>query len=141
MGESLMEIPELRFSRIEVLTWMRCLEKSYLNRFYVDMEKQWFIESQRFSKLSEEQQVYWLAKLLFLLTIFARDCYAVGSDGVSAPEKLRRFNEIMHRISSHQLSVAESDKQRMGDDVLFEMIAMELELLNVDMEYIVEKLR
>ena len=40
-----------------------------------------------------------LAKVAFELTIRGRDTYEPGTSGVSAPNRLRALNEVMHRLT------------------------------------------
>lgn len=57
--------------------------------------------------LAPKQQARLLARVSFELTIAARSTYIPGSDGVAAPEQLRAFNEIQHRVSSCLLELLE----------------------------------
>jgi hypothetical protein len=52
------------------------------------MALEWSKELDRFRKMTQEQQLAWFSQLLFLLSMFARDTYEVGTDGVSKPREL-----------------------------------------------------
>jgi len=56
--------------------------------------------------------------------MLARATYAIGSDGVDNPIALRRFNELLHRVSDQQLSIARGKLERMPDEQFFEMLAL-----------------
>ena len=46
-----------------------------------------------------EAKIAFLAKVAFELTIRGRDTYEPGTSGVSAPNRLRALNEVMHRLT------------------------------------------
>lgn len=62
------------------------------------------MRKEEFRRQLEQLDSYWLslfcALLLHRLTVEARDTYAPGSGAVADPERLRSFNEIVHRISA-----------------------------------------
>jgi CRISPR/Cas system Type II protein with McrA/HNH and RuvC-like nuclease domain len=49
--------------------------------------------------LSDKEKVAFLSRLAHEITICARDTYEVGTDDVLAPEILRGYNELMHRVT------------------------------------------
>jgi hypothetical protein len=59
----------------------------------------WDAEAAKYLALTREARLRWMAKLLFALTMFARDTYTVGGLGLDDPERMRRFNELTHRAT------------------------------------------
>jgi len=51
-----------------------------------------------FANITREQQTVVLASYAHSLTVAARDTYTAGKDGVADPRRLRRINEIQHRV-------------------------------------------
>jgi hypothetical protein len=94
-------------------------------------EHTWEGELERFSNMSQLEQLYWLSNLLYLLSMFARDTYEVGTDGVSKPNDLRRFNELVHRVATFQRQVAMSDVSRMSNSDLFDLIEQHMSVLEL----------
>jgi len=48
---------------------------------------------------TNHQKTVLLVRLACELTICARDTYEVGTDRVLQPERLRAFNELLHRVT------------------------------------------
>jgi hypothetical protein len=88
----------------------------------------WQSEIQRFLGLAADARQKWLLDLLFALTVFARDTYTVGGNTLDDPERLRRFNELMHRTVT-QLRNALSGNPGMPDDVFGKMVGEEVAAL------------
>ena len=88
----------------------------------------WEEEIQRFLALAGLARQKWLADLLFALTVFARDTYTVGGNGLDDPERMRRFNELMHR-AVNQLRNEFSGSRGMPDDVFGKMVSEEAKAL------------
>lgn len=65
---------------------------------------------------------------MFALTVFARDTYTVGGNGLDDPERMRRFNELIHR-AVNQLRNDLSGGRGMPDDVFGQMVGEEVEAL------------
>lgn len=82
----------------------------------------------------------WLSRLMFFISMFARDTYEVGTKSVDKPDKLRCFNELLHRISSKQLNSLINEAGGIPDNQFFEMISEEIELLGIDSEDLIESL-
>jgi hypothetical protein len=57
-----------------------------------------------------------------MLTILARDTYAVGEDGLSHPSRLRTINEVQHRVTSFLIALRKEEAQRYPDDLLVRII-------------------
>jgi hypothetical protein len=90
-------------------------------------ERTWNSELLRFREIGLLGQLQWLSQLIFLLTMFARETYEPGADGVVAPERLRRFNELVHRVAAFQKKIANSWSEGLPDEALFRMLADRLE--------------
>lgn len=65
-----------------------------------------------------EGQILFLSAVLVELTIFARDTYALDGVGVSDPIRLRAFNELSHKITSHLRKLLNDSPERYPDDVI-----------------------
>ncbi len=92
----------------------------------------WKHELDRYIKFDFEQKVVWLSRLLFSISMFARDTYEPGTVYVEKPIELRRFNELLHRIASQQLDIALGESERMPDEQFFTMISEEIGQLGLD---------
>ena len=75
-----------------------------------------------FSSPSIEEKEEFLAQLMHELTVIARDSYEVGQDGLTNPQRVRRINEVQHRISAFLCALLRGDPQRYPDDVLLKII-------------------
>ena len=75
-----------------------------------------------FTSYSREEKKEFLAHLLYELTIVARDSYEVGRDGLSNPERVRRINEIQHRVSAFLWALLRDDARRYPDDFLVRIV-------------------
>ena len=85
-----------------------------------------------FSHYSPQEKSDFLLQLAHALTIIARDTYEVAGEGLTQPARLRRLNEVQHRIASFLVALMrQEDGQRYPDDVLVRLIlehAEDLEL-------------
>ena len=88
----------------------------------------WESEIRRFLTLTGFARQRWLADLLFALTVFARDTYTVGGNGLDDPERMRRYNELMHR-TVNQLRKDFTGGRGMPDDVFGKLVSEEAEVL------------
>jgi hypothetical protein len=75
-----------------------------------------------FVSYSSEDKEEFLAHLIHELTIIARDSYEVGQDGVTNPQRLRRINEVQHRISDFLCALLHNNPHRYPDDVLMRIV-------------------
>lgn len=75
-----------------------------------------------FSHLSNAEEAEFLAVLGHELTITARDTYEVGAENIVNQPKIRRINEIQHRIFLQILSLVKRKEKCYPDDVLIQMI-------------------
>lgn len=102
--------------------------------------RMWKTELSRFRAMAQLEQLCWLSSLLFLLSMCARDTYEAGTDSVSRPEDLRRFNELIHRIATYQKKVSVACTGGLPDDSLFRMLESQLKVLGVDSQRVLESL-
>ena len=93
----------------------------------------WDDELARFKKLNLRKKGIWASLIIFQLSIYARSTYEPGTEQVLHPKYLRRFNELVHRISSWQRDIL-MNASGTSDDDIFEMISDELEYLKVPSE-------
>jgi hypothetical protein len=75
-----------------------------------------------FLSYSIEEKEEFLAQLMHELTVIARDSYEVGRDGLVNPQRVRRINEVQHRISSFLCALLRNNPWRYPDDVLMKII-------------------
>ncbi len=75
-----------------------------------------------FCNMTQTQQIVFLASYANRLTVAARDTYVAGEDAVADPCRLRRMNEIQHRVTGHLLHLLQSNPERYPDDVLMSII-------------------
>ncbi len=75
-----------------------------------------------FSSYSLGEKAEFLAGLMYELTIVARDSYEAGGTGLTNPERVRRVNEVQHRLSAFLWAVLRNDPRRYPDDVLVKII-------------------
>lgn len=71
-----------------------------------------------FRQYCPQEQSAFLLHLAHALTIIARDTYEVGGQGVSQPARLRRINEMQHRVTSFLIALMHQDTRRYPDEVL-----------------------
>lgn len=76
-----------------------------------------------FLGLPREEQIETLIRLCHELTIVARDTYEVGGSGLVHPARLRRINEVQHRICGQILALLRNDPHRYPNVVLMGMIS------------------
>ena len=101
----------------------------------------WHAELARFRQLSQLEKLAWLSQAIHLISMFARDTYEVGTDGVLQPRELRRFNELVHRIATFTKKIARGDGEGMPDSDLFEMIERELDGLGIQHDEVLRRLQ
>jgi geranylgeranyl pyrophosphate synthase len=70
--------------------------------------------------MTPDGRVAWRFRAILALTILARDTYVAGSDGVADPRRLRRFNELIHRIAGRQVAIDMDDE---AIESLFQLIS------------------
>ncbi|HEY0080735.1 MAG TPA: hypothetical protein VGB73_19180 [Pyrinomonadaceae bacterium] len=75
-----------------------------------------------FSSYSRSEKEEFLAQLMYELTLVARASYEAGGDGLTELQRVRRINEVQHRISAFLLALLRDEPQRYPDDVLVRII-------------------
>lgn len=75
-----------------------------------------------FGNLSLQEQIRLLARYCYELTLAARDTYQLDTEAVADPIRLRRLNEIQHRVTSHLGALLDERTQRYPDDVIVKCI-------------------
>ncbi len=75
-----------------------------------------------FSNLTADEQKSFLAHLTHYLTIVARDTYEAETEKIINQAKMRRINEIQHRLLSHLITLLENSSERYPDDVLIRIV-------------------
>jgi hypothetical protein len=60
--------------------------------------------------------------------------YEAGTEAVSDPERLRRLNELLHRIADHNLAVLGDDERRRPDEVFLQILFEDLPSLGMSEE-------
>lgn len=86
-----------------------------------------FKEMDKLSQLSE------LGRIVYHISMYARETYEAGSERVIDANKLRRINEIIHRISSLHLSISSVKEEDISSfiDGTFEMLEYEVASINL----------
>ena len=100
----------------------------------------WTAEVSRYCAVPVSDQCRWLAKLAFLLTISARHTYVVGGNGLVDPVRMRRFNELAHRVTG-QLVSKTTGSQNIPDREFGAMVGEELSSLGVSLDSLVSQLK
>ncbi|MCA1592313.1 MAG: hypothetical protein LC754_06620 [Acidobacteria bacterium] len=75
-----------------------------------------------FSSYSAEEKKEFLAQLTYELTVLARGCYEAGQDGLNDPQRMRRINEVQHRVSAFLWALLRDDPLRFPDELLVRLI-------------------
>ena len=107
----------------------------------MSMPETWSIELTKFLAMNSMEKITWLSHLMFFLSMFARETYCADSGGVENPLALRSYNELLHRIASHQLKIAKNDSEGMPDDQFFEMLAMMVNEVGLREDTLLERLQ
>jgi hypothetical protein len=75
-----------------------------------------------FSNYSRQEKIDFLVHFAHTLTILARDTYEVGGEGLTQPSRLRRMNEVQHRIMGVLLALMKQEVKRYPDDVFVQLL-------------------
>ena len=75
-----------------------------------------------FSSYSAEEKKEFIAQLSYELTVVARGCYEEGQDGLADARRLRRINEVQHRVCAFLWALLRDDPERYPDDVLIRIV-------------------
>lgn len=71
-----------------------------------------------YAGLTDPERLRFLPYLGYCLTISARNTYEVGTDEVIDPPKLRRFNEVFHRLFGHISEMTRGAPSRSDSDLI-----------------------
>ena len=91
----------------------------------------WDAESSRYLALPRDARLQWMARLLFALTMFARGTYTVGGSGLDDPERMRRFNELTHRIAGQLRNQIDGFVGR-PEETFIEMLGAGIQEIGID---------
>ena len=105
------------------------------------MGELWLEELSKFLKLSQLQKIAWLSRLLFFISMFARDTYQVGTNQVDKPDELRRYNELLHRISSYLMELVSNDPEATLGDQFFLTLTSAVEELDINVLSLLSEIR
>jgi hypothetical protein len=95
------------------------------------MTEGWNDEMDAFVRLGGADRAQWLARLASALTVAARDTYEVGGDDIRDPKRMRRFNELLHRVVNQLRHQIRGD-HGFPDDVFLLLVRDETAALGVD---------
>src|ERR1700751_5717170 len=87
-----------------------------------------------FKNFSDRDKIIWLSEAIFSITLMARETYETEREGVADPVKLRRYNEMIHRIATFQVKVAKNIPDRMSDDVFFSIFSENIDRIGISHE-------
>jgi hypothetical protein len=100
----------------------------------------WDAEAERYLALTREARLKWMSQLLFALTMFARDTYTVGTDGLDDPERMRRFNEMTHRATDQLRNQLDNTVGR-PEEIFMKMIGEGIQELGIGVPSILSMLQ
>jgi hypothetical protein len=75
-----------------------------------------------FSQMPRENNIRFLSRLAFELTIVGRDSYIPQTEDLSHPAHLRAINELQHKILSYLCALTSNDRALYPDNVLIAII-------------------
>lgn len=75
-----------------------------------------------YNALTDPGRISFLAHLSWELTVLARGTYAVGSEKVNEPVRLRTFNECQHQVTQHLRHLLNDERARYPEDVFVEIV-------------------
>ncbi len=105
------------------------------------MNEIWYEELSKYTSMMQSQKIVWLSKLIFFISMFARDTYQIGTVQVDKPEELRLYNELVHRISSFLLELETEEPGCIPEDQFFSMLFDAIEELNLDVSTVIDEIR
>ncbi len=91
-----------------------------------------------FHSMDKLDQLSALGRMIFNLSLCGRDSYAIDGDGIENPSRLRRINELIHRISSLHTQIASESNPDLDSyiDGVFNTIDHEISLLKTTWSYL-----
>jgi hypothetical protein len=75
-----------------------------------------------FVSYSAEEKKEFIARLMYELTLVVRDSYEVGGESLTNPQRVRRVNEVQHRVAAYLTALMRNDPNRYPDDVLVRIV-------------------
>jgi hypothetical protein len=75
-----------------------------------------------FHNYSSQEKIDFLVHLAHAFTILARDTYEVEGEGLTQPSRLRRINEVQHRVLGSLIALMKQEAKRYPDDVLVRLL-------------------
>src|SRR4051812_31358978 len=75
-----------------------------------------------FAALGTAGKTEFLAGFAYELTVLARDSYEPGREGLTHPARVRKLNEIQHRVTSFLWALLRNDPRRYPDEILVRII-------------------
>jgi hypothetical protein len=75
-----------------------------------------------FSSYSPGEKAEFTAQLIYELTLVARESYEAGGEGLSDPRRVRRVNELQHRLSAFLWALLREDPKRYPDELLVRLV-------------------
>jgi hypothetical protein len=81
-----------------------------------------FESSLAYQSLSPGEQVRFLLRFGWRLTVVARHYYVPQTEDLAVPAAVREINELQHRVLSHALSVLTGEQARYPDDVFVAIV-------------------
>ncbi len=106
------------------------------------LEPSWDVELEKFLSMDVMEKITWLSRLTFFVSMFARETYDVDSNGVEKPVALRRYNELLHRIATHQLKVTNNDSEGgMSDGQFFEILSIMVDEIGLRKNVLLDRLQ
>ena len=104
------------------------------------MKKDWESIFQNYVNLSDDAKILCISKLIFFLSVFARDTYKPQTEDVERPVELRRYNELMHLAATKQQALLTEDDLVLDDRSFFQVLERELKTLGVPEFYLIKKI-
>ncbi len=104
------------------------------------MTIKWSNELVKFSAFLDSEKAAWLSRLLCLVSMFARDTYQPLTEQVDDPPRLRRCNELVHRIACKQHALL-TGYAEMPDEEFFQFLAESLLEAGIDLGDLLARLQ
>jgi hypothetical protein len=100
----------------------------------------WSEETIRFAGLSGHDRWRWFARLLRELTMMARSTYTPGGLGLDHPERMRRLNELTHRVAEQFRNNIDGISAR-PDEIFIKIVSEECDALKIDSDQLLQQLQ
>ena len=91
-----------------------------------------------FHSMTKLNQLSTLGKMIFWLSICGRDTYCTESNGIENQSRLRRINELIHRIASLHVQITPENSEDLDSfiDGIFNTIDHEISVLKIEWSYL-----